>query len=165
MAKPKQQCAMQVLTLDYLIEGNVDLDDELISLFEGWPHYYDDHYIVKLASARIQPTGNLTTPAISVSQWILSHRGGLVALIPRDETGTQALLKAARGETFSFRAAIYAGPYIIRASLVPENLFEGWAFIRAKDVSIDCQIPKAQLSGFTAPWAVLNRELVQGYHS
>jgi hypothetical protein len=162
MAKPKQQCAMQVLTLDYLIEGNVDLDDELVSLLEGWSNYYDDQYIIKVASARIQPTGNLTTPAFSVSQWILSQRGGLVAFIPRDETGTQALLKTARGETFSFRAAMYAGPYLIRASLAVENPFEEWAFIHARDVRIDCQLPKAQLDGFTVPWAVLNTELIQG---
>ena len=164
MAKPKQQCAMQILTLDYLIDGTVDLDDELICIFEGGSGYYEARDTLTITSARIQPAGNLTTPTTYAPQWMLSSRGGVVAFIPQDETGTQALLKAAPGKTFSFRAVIYAGPYIIQASLLPGDLFERSAFIHAQDAEINCQVPGAQLKAFTAPWILFNIELVQGYH-
>ena len=154
---------MQALTLDYLVEGNVQPGDELTSILLGGWEYYKSRCLLTLTDARVQPTGNLTTPTLSVSQWVLQHRTGLVALIPRDEAGTQALLKAAPSKTFSLRAVMYAGSYVIRASLIPGDLFEK-AFNPAKDAEIDCQLPGAQLSRLTAPWLVLNSQLVQGYH-
>jgi len=168
-SQSQRQWAMQALTLDYLIEGNVQPSDELTLLLEGGRRYYERRYVLTLAPAQIQPTGSLTTPTLSVSQWTLEHRGGLVALIPRDEASTQALLKVTQSKTFPFRAVMYVGSYVIRASLTPESqafgqVLEGWAFIQAKDAEIDCQLPGAQLSGLTAPWLVLNRELMQGYH-
>lgn len=172
--QPQTPWRMQVLTLDYLIEGNVEPTGEVSSLLMGGRQYYENRYHVILKPAHLQPTGGLATPALTVAQWTVQHRNGLVAVIPRDEAGTQELLKAAQGKTFTFRAVLYAGSYVIRASLSPVGMFgkpempgavfEQFAFIPAQDAEIECQAPGAQMRKLAAPWLVLNTEVIQGYH-
>lgn len=166
-SQPQQLWAMQALTLNYLVDGHVQPSDEINLLLGGGGRYYESRYVVTLTEARVQPTGNLNIPPFYAAHWTVEHRGGLVALIPRDEASTQALFKNAQVRTVTFRAVMYVGPYVIRATLGPPSptlSFETLAFMPAKDVEIDCLLPGAQLVGFTAPWMVVNRELWQGYH-
>ena len=166
-AQPQQPWAMQILTLHYLIDGSVQPNDEIKILLGGGSNYYESRYVVTLTNAKVQPTGDLTTQPFFVPQWTVEHRGGLVALIPRDEACTQALSKIIQSKSLGYRAVIYAGPYVIRGTLespAPTMAFETYAFMPIRDAQIDCQLPGARLAGFTAPLMVVNRELWQGYH-
>jgi hypothetical protein len=165
-SQPQQPWAMSALTLNYLIEGSIQPSDELNLLLAGASGYYENRYVVTLTNASVQPAGNLTTQPLYVSHWTVEHRG-LVALIPRDEASTQALLKNTQSRSLAFQAVMYVGSYVIRATLAspsPSLSYETYAFMPVKDAEINCQLPGARLVGYKVPWMVVNRELWQGYH-
>lgn len=164
---PTQPWVMQALTLNYLIEGSMLPNGEVSTLLAGGPQYYERRYITTLTNVKVQATGNQTTPEFFAPQWTVEHRGGLVGLIPRDEASTEAIIKFTQGKKLVFRAVIYVGPYVIRATVeqpMETHAFETYAFMPARDAQIDCQLPGARLVGFRAPLMVVNRELWQGYH-
>ncbi|MBN2549394.1 MAG: hypothetical protein JXB15_09570 [Anaerolineales bacterium] len=140
---------------------------EVSTLLKGGPQYYERRYITTLTDVKVQATGNQSTPDFFAPLWTLEHRGGLVGLIPRNEACTEDIIMLTEGKNLVFRAVIYAGPYVIRATVeqpMPTHAFETYAFMPAKDVQIDCQLPGARLVGFRAPLMVVNQELWQGYH-
>ena len=164
---PTQPWVLQLLTLNYLIEGSMLPNGEVSTLLAGGPHYYESRYVTTLTNVKVQATGNHTTQDFFAPEWTVEHRGGLVGLIPRNEACTQDMLKLTQGKKLVFRAVIYAGPYVIRATLeqpAPTHAFETYAFMPAKDAQIDCQLPGARLVGFRVPLMVVNRELWQGYY-
>ena len=168
-----QEIAVQALTLDYVIEGNLRVTGELGSLLQGAQGFHEIRYAFEMVSAQVQSTGHLATPAFSAPLWVMYH-AAIVALIPQDDAGAQIFSKAAPNKSLSFKAVMYAGPYVIRACLAPGGalgisrttggIFEGYGFILAKDAEISCQSPETQLARIAAPWVALNTMLMQGYY-
>lgn len=95
----------------------------------------------------------------------------LIALVPGDEAG----LASARSQMAprSERAVLYAGPYVLRAALAMmgdmplRHLFNTGVgqFLVATDVEVHCQILGTAFAPLVAPVALLNKTLIELYHS
>jgi hypothetical protein len=155
---------IQVLTLDYLIEGSVNLDDEITSIFEGGESYYENRYNINISPAKVYSVGGQKQEIITVSKWTLSQRSGLIAIIPLDETSTKALLRDINIKKFTDEVVMYTGSFIITALVIPDSLFEDWVFVHAKDAKIECNLPETKFKSIYSPWILINNELLQGYH-
>ena len=165
-SQPPQPWALQALTLNYLIDGFVEPNGEVQTLLIGGPNYYERRYVLSLTEAKVQPVGNLAFAPFSCERWTLEHRWGLVAIIPKDDLSTQIIKNIAKESQYTYRIVMYAGPFIIRATVMPPtqfHAFESYAFMPAKDAVIDCMIPGSLLTGLNAPWIVVNREMWEGF--
>lgn len=95
----------------------------------------------------------------------------LIALIPGDEPSTASARTQLPPRTE--RAVLYAGPFVIRASLgmmgeMPlRHLFNTGAgtFVIATDIEVRCQILGTVFAPQVAPVALLNKTLIQVYHA
>lgn len=165
-SQPSQPWAFRALTTNYLIDGTVQPNGEVKTLILGGPQYYERRYVVSFENARILPTASQALPEFTVPRWSLEHRWGLVALIPDNEASTEAVLESTKGRSLSYRAVMYAGPYIIRATIQPPtefHAFETYAFMPGKDAEIECLAPGTRLGKINSPWILVNREAWEGF--
>ncbi len=157
----KPLAAVQMLTLDYLIEGYLDADDG------SWP--FDG---VTLTSVRFEPTASLTPPAATAANWYLPEKSPVVAAIPRDESILAYTRKIYRDDKYPLPAELYVGPYLIQGIVLrsledtdPISLMsdlEEYAVVQ--DAVIDCLLPGARLKRLSAPLAVVSTgHLLQGF--
>jgi hypothetical protein len=152
---PSAQWAIQVLTLDYLIDGSLDADRDKNS-FRLMGH---DVSPVPVTSARFRAAGAYSLPQLPATPWLLIYGDQLVALIPRDEAG----LAAARMFNAAFKVAVpaevYAGPYVIRGQVLSPDgslrVFEGYTGFPVQDAEIKSLIPGAQLGLLKAPYVLV----------
>ena len=156
LASPsRSQWAVQVLTRDYLIEGNLDGERDKYS-FRLVGH---DVGTVILTSARFQPATTLAVPARPPVPQVLIHGDELVALIPRDEAGTTEDMKNNAPFKYPVPAEVYVGPYVIRGQVLSmdKNLrvFATYVGFVVQDAVVDCLLPGAQLTGLKAPYLLV----------
>ncbi len=158
---PKPLAAVQMLTLDYLIEGYLDVDDS------GWPFGG-----VTLTSVRFEPTGSLTPPTTTAANWYVLETSPVVAAIPRDEAILAYSKKTFRDWKYPLPAELYVGPYLIQGIVLrvikdtdPALLMSGLADEAVvQDVVIDCLLPGTRLKRLSAPLAVVSTEnLLHGF--
>ena len=83
----------------------------------------------------------------------------LVAIIPRDESGTANAIRTNSFFNFSIPAEVYIGSYLIRGKVMSgdKNLrvFSGYVGFPVQEAEIHCLLPGAQLVGFTAPYVLV----------
>ncbi|MGA2505062.1 MAG: hypothetical protein ABSG01_13305 [Anaerolineales bacterium] len=152
---PSIKWAIQVLTLDYLIDGSLDADRDKYS-FRLLGH---DVSPLPVTSARFRPTGALSVSPPPATPWVLIYGDQLVAIIPKDDAG----LTNARQLNAAFKVAVpaevYAGPYVIRGQVLSPDgslrVFEGYTGFPVQDAEIKCLIPGAQLGVLKAPYVLV----------
>jgi len=174
----KAPWSIQILTTEHLIEGSLyadkykvggydiftlstqsDEDESSIDAFEN----------MRLLEARIQPTGNLTTPVQTFPGLEMVTFGLVVAVIPADDASLQAAQKAYKDYRHPLEAVFYAGPYLVRGKVLSDyadasrSPFTNTKLIPLVDAAIDCQVQGARLSGFQAPWLLLNGSIVHAF--
>lgn len=160
--------AAQAITADYVASGYIApvLDMPLV----GFLNISTQPTLV-LSSTQLQAIGAQATIANGTPAEITIPKASLIAFIPRDEAGMRsaAMQMPQRAE----RAVIYAGPYLIRAALrlagdMPlRNFFGagGGSLVALTEAEVACQLPGAPFTPLKAPILILNKALVQLYHS
>ena len=147
--------AVQVLTLDYLIDGCIEEDRHRISfnLING------DARAIRVLQARIQPTGPLQLPPRPEAPFVLVYGSRLVAIIPRDEASTAYALKQNASFKHAIPAEVFAGPYLLRGqALSTDNrlrVFSGLAAFPMQSVTITCLLPGSRMAPFGVPYLLL----------
>jgi hypothetical protein len=124
---------------------------------------------MRLLEARIQPTGNLTTPVQTFPGLELPSFDLVVAIIPADDASLKSAQKAYKDHRYPLDAVIYAGSYLLKAKLLSDyaganrSPFSNNWLVPLEDVVIDCQVQGARLNSFRAPWLLLNGSLVHAF--
>ena len=150
--------AIQVLTTEYLMDGTVQPD-----VYRS-PAYNGDLFVaasdtvgesglktfqfLHLTAVQVKPTGNLTTPVQSFSEWRLAACANVVAIIPNDDASQQAAQKAFKHCKYPVGAVVYAGPYRIRGTALSDSagslhapLMTEWSLLPIQEAEIDSQLP------------------------
>lgn len=152
---PSTQWAVQVLTLDYLIDGSLDSERDKTS-FRLQGH---DVSPLPLTSARFRPTGVLSVSPPPAVPWVLIYGDQLVAIIPKDEAGLANARQLNAVFKVGVKAEVYAGPYVIRGEVLSPDgslrVFEGYTGFPVQDAEIKCLIPGAQLGLLKAPYVLV----------
>jgi hypothetical protein len=158
--------AIQVLTMDYLIAGQIDGSDILQQAIFSLPgRHLDSRTAVTLTSVQIQPTGSLPVPGGSISSWTLGVPLGVIGVIPRDEKSMAEVLRN-KNEKETVPVGMLIGPYVIRGTLYvnPKYVLRatGENGLTLKNVEIDRITPDSILKGLKAPAMVVSTHLLQG---
>ena len=146
---------VQVLTLEYLIDGTADLSGQnLIRLFT-------------LTDVSMRAARGAAPPEPSGSTWTIGEEyGGLIAVAPVDAAGQEALERFATTGKHEVRADVFTGPYRVRGTILapdddPKVLANlGRLFVR--DPEVDCLAPGATLGTWRPPSALLFMSQLQG---
>jgi len=155
LESPKSRWAIQVLTLDYLIDGYIDGDRD-----KYWFRVAGrDVSATPVASARFHPTGNLAVATPPTVPWVLVYGDRLVALIPRDDASTATARQTNAAFKYAVPADVYVGPYVIRGQVLSQDMslrvFEGYVGFPVQDAEISCLIPGAQLPDLQVPYMLV----------
>lgn len=156
--------AVQVLTMDYLIGGYIQpVDMPLVGSLN-----VPTQPTLTLVQAQLRPieapAAHAALPEITVP------KTAIIALVPRDEASARSA--AAQMPPGSQRAAIYAGPYFIRAAfrlagdMPMRTLFGASAgvMLAVSEATIQCPRLGGAFPEQTAPVIIINKSCVQAYH-
>jgi hypothetical protein len=156
--------AVQVLTTDYLISGYLQpVDMPLVGSLN-----VPTQLTLTLTRAQLRAiagsSASETLPEITIP------KTAVIVLIPRDEASARSA--SAQMPPGSQRAAIYAGPYLIRAAfrlagdMHMRTLFGAstGAMLAVSEATLTGLKPGSGLSEQTAPVIILNKNGVQAYH-
>ena len=158
--------SVQVLTPDYLIDGNFDSKDVGgLSFFSMQTGSNVPVASLQLSSALLQPTGNLAMPITPVAKWITSFNDAFVGVIPLDEPSTAHALKNNKAP-HPVPADVYVGPYLIRGIVMSpdknlEILGDVLSFL-VQNARITCLTSGAQMTEIRAPNMLVRTLLLQG---
>ena len=146
---------VQVLTLDYLIDGTADLSGQnLIRIFE-------------LTDVTMRAARGDAEPAPRGSTWAIGETyDGLIAVAPVDEEGFEALAGYADTGKHEIPADVFTGPYRVRGTiLAPVDEAASLANLgrlMLRDVEVDCLAPGSTLGTWRPPSALLFMSRLQG---
>ncbi len=146
---------VQVLTLDYLIDGTAELSGQnLIRLFA-------------LTDVTMRATRGATAPAPSGSTWAIGEEyGGLIAVAPVDAAGHEALERYADTGKHEVRADVFTGPYRVRGTiLAPDDdptVLANLGRLMVREPEVECLAPGATLGTWRPPSALLFMSQLQG---
>ncbi|HNB51161.1 MAG TPA: hypothetical protein PK530_04430 [Anaerolineales bacterium] len=156
---------MQILTTEYLLEGQMEPDDDFFSNAQ-----VEDpaDYLDKLTRVQIRPAGQLMPPATTLPNWYITFGKTIVALIPCDEDSLTLAQEAYEEYTHSRRVQVYVGPYVIEGQLLNEDEdfidFEDTSgYIPLTNAEITHLHPNAQLRSHRAAWMLVNGDLAHGF--
>ena len=156
----------QILTTEYLIEGQMPSDDE----FYGNIQVYDPaDYLETFVQVQIQPTGLLAVSTQALPNWHHGFGQLIVALIPRDEDNIQTAREAYENFTYVARGQLFTGPYLVQGKLMSDTesteffFREQSGYLPMTDVEITHLMPGAKLRGCRVPWMLINGDGVHGY--
>lgn len=156
--------AVQVLTLDYLINGYIQpVDMPLVGSLNVVTQPTLTLIQAQLRAIDAQSASE-TLPEIIVP------KAAIIALIPRDEASARSAAAQMPGN--SQRALIYAGPYVLRAAfrlagdMHMRTLFSASpsAMLAVSDATIRCLKLGSTFADQTAPVLIINKNTVQAYH-
>ena len=146
---------VQVLTLDYLVEGTAELSGQnLIRIFG-------------LTDVTMRAARGDTDPAPRGSIWGIGEvYDGLIAVAPVDDEGREALMEYADVGKHELPADVFTGTYRVRGTIhapvddavTLANLGRLWL----EDVEVDCLAPGATLGTWKPPSALLFMSRLQG---
>jgi hypothetical protein len=163
---PKALWAVQLLTTDYLVDGNLDPDDPTGSWFLHVQSGELAMATLTLTQARMQPTGGLNATMPTAAKWSLPSTGMFVACIPRDEGGTAYALKRNSSSKHPIAGVVFVGPYAIRGTILSPDagvdILAGYLTFAMQQVVIDCLAPGARLTGLAAPYVLVRSLLLHG---
>lgn len=146
---------VQVLTLDYLIDGTAELSGQnLIRLFT-------------LTDVSMRAASGATAPAPGGSTWAIGeHYGGLVAVAPVDAAGHEALERYAVTGKHEVRADVFTGAYRVRGTILsPDDdpkVIANLGRLMVRDPEVQCLAPGATLGTWRPPSALLFMSQLQG---
>ena len=141
---------VQILTLDYLVEGHLDSDRD------GYPFRLFNHDItpIPLSQARFRPTGDLKLPERPVTPWVLINGDDLVAIIPRDDASVAHAIQVNASDRIASRADVFVGPYVIRGTVhSPHEDLR----IFAMRVASSSATPRSRVCGPMPNWSASKR--------
>jgi len=146
---------VQVLTLDYLIDGTVELSGQnLIRIFTLTD--------VTMRAAR----GSVAPEPLGATWAIGEEYGGLIAVAPVDAAGHAALERYADTGSHELRADVFTGPYRVRGTiLAPDDdpaVLANLGRLMVRDPEIECLAPGATLGTWRPPSALLFMSQFQG---
>ena len=147
--------SVQVLTLDYLMDGSMDGGRNKNNL------RLVDRVVLDLPLANVsfQPAGNLTAVPRAGAAWTMVFADSLVAIIPRDAASLAAAMQNNAFFNKSFLGEVYVGPYVLRGTvLTSDNSVQVMPMYPAfpmQAVTIDCLLPGSKVAGVTAPYALV----------
>ncbi len=170
-AQPKPQSAqlastgwaMLALTPDYAVMGHLAPTDTPLVGFLNNPTQPN----ILLSHCQMQALGG---QAMEAAPEALVPKSALIALMPRDEAGLRSA--AQNLLPHGHRAVLYAGPYVIRATvhlpgeLPLRNLYNtvSTAMLAVTEAEIHCQAPGTKFPDLKISVLVVNKSLVQLIH-
>ena len=120
---PNPTWALQILTSDYLMEGQLDsrADDAgyfnvLLDLLKNGRQH---SHLALLLNAQVRPASSLAAPARAYAKWTLSLGPNVIAIVPNDPDSQTSLRQRFGGHTHPFPAVLFAGCYQVQG--------DGWA--------------------------------------
>jgi hypothetical protein len=146
---------VQVLTLDYLIDGTADLSGQnLIRLFT-------------LTDVTMRAARGPAEPEPLGSTWAIGEEyDGLIAVAPVDAPGHDALVGYADAGKYELRADVFTGPYRVRGTiLAPDDdpkVLGNLGRLMVRDPEVECLAPGATLGTWRPPSALLFMSRLQG---
>jgi hypothetical protein len=146
---------VQVLTLDYLIDGTAELSGQnLIRIFT-------------LTDVTMRAASGAVPPSPGGSTWAIGEEyGGLVAVAPVDAAGHEALERYADTGKHELRADVFTGSYRVRGTiLAPDDdpaVLANLGRLMVRDPEIECLAPGATLGTWRPPSALLLMSRLQG---
>lgn len=150
---PDPGCRLQVITLNYVVEGSADMSGQNFVRF------------TLLTDATIRPVDG--SAPMSASSWALGEdTHAVIGYVPLDETSHEELLSRATKGKDEVPAAIYVGPYVVRGTILgfdddPKVLAQAhWVPVR--DATIESIAPGSTLGTWQAPLVVLTMYHLQG---
>ncbi len=165
-APPPTGWRLQVLTTDFVAEGYLPPAETPLAGFLN----ATNQSTLTLSPARLTPLNLQALIATDTPAEVTLAKAALIAVIPMDEAGQRsaAVQLAPRAE----KAVMYAGPYMIRASVrlmgdMPlRHLFNTGvgSVIVATDAEIVSLRADSVFAAPKAPIVILNKGLVQLYH-
>lgn len=163
--QPDKRWMVQVLTTEYLIEGQLPADEDFFILCQ---QEHPAESIEALTQVRIQATGLLTVPDQALSTWYPAFGKTMVAFIPRDTESLELARQTYEDYTTSTRVQLFAGPYLIQGMLLNEgdhdiNFEDPSGFMPVTNAEITHLLSGASLRGHRVPWMLVNGDWVHGY--
>jgi hypothetical protein len=146
---------VQVLTLDYLIDGTAELSGQnLIRVFT-------------LSDVTIRAARGATAPEPFGSTWAIGEEyGGLIAVAPVDAAGHEALQGYADTGKREVRADVFTGSYRVRGTiLAPDEdpaVLANLGRLMVRDPEVECLAPDATFGTWRPPSALLFMSQLQG---
>ena len=164
---PKALWAVQVLTTDFLVDGQMDYDDP------SGPWWFLQAQsgalavaTLSLTQASFQPTAGQNIQPTPAANWVLPSSGQFVAAIPRDEASTAYAMKENSSSRHPIPAVVFAGPYAIRGTILSPDpnlyILSGYSIFAMQGAVIDCLAPGSRLHGLAAPYLLVRSLLVHG---
>lgn len=152
---PTTSWAVQILTVDYLIEGTIDPARErpAFDLIAG------DARAIRVDHPQVLPTGNLVVPARPAVPWALVYGNRLVAIIPRDQACLDYAIKKNDSFDTPIPGEVFAGPYVFSGTIMSPDrklrILEGYAALVLHNVTIDCLVVGTKLPRLQAPYVMV----------
>lgn len=178
-AVPKPLWRLQLLTSEYLIEGNFQPEENLVgsaNIFEmACENTLDEGGIeafqrLQLSDVQLHPTGLLVTTARLYPQWSIPAFDHVLAILPRDEASLQAAQKAFKEYRYPLPVEVFAATYRLRGRLLSDSTIPGRSpfaisqLIPLAEAEIESLLPGARLTGLRADWMLLNGNvMMHGY--
>ena len=154
-APPTMNWAVQILTVDYLIEGTIDGSRErpAFNLVSG------DARAIRVDQPQVTSTGRLDVPARPAVPWALVYGNELVAIIPRDQASLNYALRANESFKTPIPGEVYAGPYVFSGTIMSPDrklrIVEGYTAVVLQNVTIDCLASGTSMSRLQAPYVMV----------
>jgi hypothetical protein len=158
--------AVTVLTLDYLIDGQIDGSNPLQAAVFNRNNVEAGLAPLTLTSIQVQPTGSLAVPSDHLSSWTIAFNQTVIGMIPRDEKSAAEFVKYNTLKN-TVTAEMVVGPYFIRGTvfhrLNADTLFRlAEADLAMRDIEIDRITPDSKLKGQKVPFMIVRTDLIQG---
>ncbi len=158
--------AIQVLTLDYLIDGQIDGSNSLQAAVLGLNNVIAGLAPLTLTSVQVQPTGSLTAPSDHPTSWMIDFNQTIIGVIPKDEKSIAEFQKR-NIQKSTVAVEMVIGPYFVRGTayhrLSSDLLYRlPQVPLALKDVEIDQITPDSKLKGWKAPFMIAFTKLLQG---
>jgi hypothetical protein len=158
--------AVQVLTVDYLVEGWIDPD------IRGHKYFFTATQTGKPAGSlimtdvKVQATSTAEAPSSATGTWMVTYNPTVVAIIGRDATVDSFIIEHAAHTQVPTEMRV--GPYSIRGTLllpVPAqrlpDVLGSFGFAMQNAV-IDCVVGGSKLRGLKASTLMVSTALLQG---
>ncbi len=155
---PKIPWHVQVLTLDYLVDGYIEGSHDK-AYFRAMANVL---FNIALANARFQATGSLQVPGREAAPWTLVYGEQLVALIPWDKDSFNAAMQANGDYKIATPGEVYVGNYLIRGTVLSYNanlnVMATQHSFPVQNAEITCRLPGSTWPGLKAPYVMVTSQ-------
>lgn len=163
---PQYPIRVTILTDEYIIDA---LDDPGLSILQA---AYDSEVqepnggTIILTDARVQPLGQVNTPARTFDEWRIPSFIKIIAVVSDDPAAEDLIIDGWPDYEHPFKTLIYAGAYTIEGNIFSEDedppAFTLRTFVPLENASITYQLDKKQKT-ISGRWGVVNSLLMHGF--